>query len=359
MTERSLGGMEIAGRQIGPGHPCYIIAEAGSNHNGSFELALALVDAAADARCDAVKFQLFRAEDLVVPASPHAEYLDRSLGERTIFEHFKHAELDRSWVPAIAERCRARGIAFVATPFDLDAIDLLVSHEVSSPVLKMASCELWHDPLLRHAARTRLPLLLSTGMATIEDVADAVGAVREEQGGPICILQCTVRYPAPAESVNLRAMATMSDRFGVPVGLSDHTEGRWAAVASVALGASVIEKHFTLARTLPGPDHVFAIEPNELSAMVREIRATEAALGDGVKVRHPVEEEIYLLSRRNLVARRDLQPGDIVTDDDLVVLRSPLGIEPKRQREVVGRPVVEKVRAGTPMQWSHLGTRSP
>jgi sialic acid synthase SpsE len=346
----------IGTREVGPDRPCYLIAEAGSNHNGSLRMALELIDVAASTGCDAVKFQVFRADDLVVADSPKADYLGESLGARSIYEHFQDAAMDRTWLPELAAACRARGIDFLATPFDVDAVDALVAADVDAPAIKIASSELWHTPLLQHAARTGRPIILSTGMATLADVHEAVDTIHAAAPDtPVCLLHCTVKYPAPAETVNLRAMATMRADLGLPVGLSDHTRGTWAAVAAVSLGAVVVEKHFTLSRTLPGPDHVFALEPAELERLAADVRSTESAMGDGSKVRQPEEEEIYVIGRRNLVAARDLPAGHRVAAGDLLTLRSPLGIEPGAEPKVVGRELVTAVRAGAPLQWADLG----
>lgn len=357
--ERSLAPvLDIGGRPVGKGHPCYIVAEAGSNHDGELGQALALIDAAADARCDAVKFQVFRPEDLVTRTAPHARYLEGTIPEgRSIFDLFATTAMDRSWLPRLAAHSRTRRIHFLATPFDLEAIDLLVAHGVEVPAIKNASAELWHLPLIRRAAATGRPLLISTGMGDLDDVADAVGAAMDAGATEIALMQCTVRYPAPAEDMNLTAMAALRTRFGTPVGLSDHSLGTWAPIAAVALGANIVEKHFTLSRALPGPDHAFAIEPGELAQMVRDIRATEASLGDGRKVRRPIEEEIYAISRRNLVTARPLRRGDMLAAADLAVLRSALGIAPKHFDELVGRRVTRDIAAGIPLAWDDLEPR--
>src|SRR5262249_54734623 len=284
MRRRS-AAIDIGGRAVGPGAPCYVIAEAGSNHDGRLAQAMALIDAAAAAGCDAVKFQVFRPQDLMTPHGPRARYLDGLLGERSLYELFASTAIDRTWLPRLAAHCRMRRIHFLATPFDRDAVDRLIAPGVNVPAIKNASSELWHLPLIRHAARSGRPLLLSTGMATMADVEDASVAAPAAGASQLALFQCTVAYPPPAEAVNLRAMRTLVERFGVPVGLSDHSPGTWAAVAAVALGANLVEKHLTLSRALPGPDHPFALEPPELATMVADIRATEQALGDGRKIR--------------------------------------------------------------------------
>jgi N,N'-diacetyllegionaminate synthase len=345
----------VGDRTVGAGHPCYVIAEAGSNHNGRLDLALELIDAAADAGCDAVKFQVFRAEELMSPTGPRAAYLNGAMdADETLFELFSRAAMDRDWLPMLAEHARAAGVHFLATPFDLDAVERLVAPDVAVPALKLASSELWHLPLLAAAAAAGPPLIISTGMARLPDVDQALEAVRAAGGRQVCLLHCTVSYPTPAASVNLRAMETLANTYGTPVGLSDHTDGIWAAIAAAALGANVLEKHFTLSRTLDGPDHKFAIEPRELVDLVEAVRNTEVALGDGRKERNASEDEIYRLGRRNVVALRHLPSGHRVGSTDVAILRSPLGIAPADLDRVIGRRIQRDVVAGSPLQWEDL-----
>lgn len=352
--------LDLSGRRVGPGEPCYIIAEAGSNHDGVLAQAHSLIDAAAAAGCDAVKFQVFRPEELVSRTAPHAAYLRGMIGvEGTIFDLFTSMAIDRSWLPGLAAHARARSIHFLATPFDTEAVDTLVGEDVNVPALKNASAELWHLPLLRHAAETGRPLIISTGMADLDDVRDAVETAIAAGSKSLALLHCTVRYPAPAEGMNLRALTVLRETFGVPVGLSDHSEGGWAPIAAVTLGASIVEKHFTLSRKLRGPDHAFAMEPNELRDLVGAIRATEEGLGDGRKVRRECEEEIYAISRRNLVASTNLRRGDVLREHDLAILRSQLGLAPKHKAAAIGRRLVRDVPAGHPITWDDLEGTTP
>jgi sialic acid synthase SpsE len=346
--------IRLGARAVGPGHPCYVIAEAGSNHNGSLDLAHDLIDAAAAAGADAVKFQVFSAETLMVRDGPTATYLKEALGEQTLFELFQTTAVDRSWLPLLAARSGQRGIDFLATPFDVRAVEDLIATDVGVVAMKNASSELWHAPLLEALARTQLPLLLSTGMADIDDVDHAVAAFTAAGGRELCLLHCTVCYPAPSESLNLQAITTLRERYGAPVGLSDHSTETWAAVAAVTLGANVIEKHFTLDRSLPGPDHGFALEPHALAEMVADIRQVEAALGDGVKRRQPSEEDIFLIGRRNLVMRHAAAAGDTISRDDLDVLRSPLGLSAFDLSSVVGHRLTRSVQEGDTLRWEDL-----
>lgn len=344
--------VNIDGRLVGPGQPTYVIAEAGSNHDGDLSLARELIAAAVDAGCDAVKFQVFRAEKLMVRGGPTAAYLEDRVGDGGLFKLFQKMAIDRDWLPELASVCAREGIHFLATPFDAAAVAELA--DAGSPALKNASSELWHLPLIETQARTGLPLIMSTGMASLEDVRSAVRTATGAGATGICLLQCTVSYPTPAHQVNLAAIETLRAEFGCPVGLSDHTTGIWAPIAAVARGSDLIEKHITLDRGRDGPDHQFAIEPTELREMVSGIRQAEVAIGSGVKERLPVEEEIYRLGRRNLVLVRDLPAGHVLGPDDLDVLRSPLGIAPARRDEVLGRALVTAVRAYETLQEEHL-----
>ena len=345
----------IGGRKVGPGCPTYVIAEAGSNHYGDLDVARRLIDAAAIAGCDAVKFQVFHPATLMSPTGQRASYLDRHLGGHTsLFELFESTAMDRDWLPLLAKHARERGIHLLATPFDVAAVAVLAGPDVAVPAMKNASSELWDLALVECEARTGLPLILSTGMAAIEDVEDAVQAATGMGARSICLLHCTVSYPTPAHAVNLRAMATLREHFGTPVGLSDHTLGIWASIAAVALGADLVEKHITLSRDNDGPDDAVSLEPTELNEMVARLRDTEASFGDGQKVRLEIEEEIFRIGRRNIVAVSDLRSGDRLESTSVAVLRSSLGIAPKYLNRVIGRTLAHDVRAGDPLTWSDL-----
>ena len=261
----------IGERQIGEGAPCFLIAEAGVNHNGDPEQARRLVDAAADAGSDAVKFQTFRSEHLASPQAPKADYQHRSTdaGESQL-DMLRRLELPRSAYPVLQARCAERGILFLSSAFDEADADFLA--QLGAPAIKIPSGELTNLPFLAHAARRGLPLIVSTGMAALREVEEAVAAIREAGGRGLVLLHCVSRYPAPAAHANLRAMRTLADAFGVPVGFSDHTPGIAVAVAAAALGAHVIEKHLTLDRSLPGPDHSSSLDPREFRALVEHCR---------------------------------------------------------------------------------------
>ena len=263
--------------------PVFIIAEAGVNHNGSLDLALSLIDAAKAAGADAVKFQTFRADNLATATAHKAAYQERSTSnEETQFQMLKRLELDAEAHHRLIEHCRVVGIQFLSSPFDIESADLLEQMDVS--LYKIPSGEITNLPYLRHIGRKGKPVILSTGMSTLVEVEEGVQALRESGVKDITLLHCVTEYPAPFDEINLRAMHTLHTAFGLPVGYSDHTPGTEIAIAAVALGAVVIEKHFTLDRNLPGPDHAASLEPSELKQMVSAIRHVESALGDGIKV---------------------------------------------------------------------------
>lgn len=339
--------LRIAGRPVGPNHPCFIIAEAGSNHDGKLEQALLLVDAAAAAKADAVKFQTFRARTMYPRASGPVEYLE-SLGITTpIYDLIEGMEMPEGWIPRLAEHAAQRGIVFLSTAFDEETADLL---EPFVPAFKVASYELTHIPLVRHIARKRRPMIISTGGATIAEAREAVAAIRAEGNEQIVVLQCTARYPAPLESIDVSALARLRSELGVLVGLSDHSrEPLPAPLAAVALGACVIEKHFTLDRTLSGPDHSFAIEPGELADLVRGIRDVERALGSPEKRVRDVERELVDY-RRGIFTLRPVTAGTRLTREDVAVLRRAgrpdLGLHPRDLPDVLRKRATRDLDEG-------------
>lgn len=323
--------MAIGERLIGENEPPLVIAEAGVNHNGDPALSLALVDAAADAGADAVKFQTFSANALAVADAPQAAYQRERAGAASQRAMLAALELPRSALEEASAHARERGLIFLSTPFDVESLELLV--ELGVPAIKIGSGDLTNLILVRAAAATGLPLLLSTGMANLEEI----GAILDDIGdAEIALLQCTSAYPAPIEDANLRAIATLRDAFGRPVGYSDHTQGFTAAIAAVALGASIIEKHFTLDRSMDGPDHEVSLEPAELAAMVRSARDAHVALGDGAKAARPVEADARRVVRRSLVAARALPAGHRLAEADLAAKRPATGISPLQLDRVVG-----------------------
>jgi N,N'-diacetyllegionaminate synthase len=315
-----------------------IIAEAGVNHNGDLQLAHRLVDAAAAAGADRVKFQTFSADRLVTTRAAKAPYQVRATGgDESQHAMLRRLELSRGVHVELIEHCRRRGIEFFSTGFDAASVDLLV--ELGATCFKIPSGEITNLPYLRHVGRYGKPVILSTGMSSLGEIEAAL-AVLEQSGtrrDQITVLHCTTEYPAPMVEVNLRAMLTIRDAFGVAVGYSDHTPGIEVAIAAVALGASVIEKHFTLDRSLPGPDHKASLEPAELSAMVSAIRNIERALGDGIKRLTESEAKNRPIARKSLVAARPIRAGEVFTEANLTVKRPGSGVSPMCWDQVLGR----------------------
>lgn len=337
----------------------FVIAEAGVNHNGSEELALQLVDVAARCGADAVKFQTFKADKLVRRGAAKAAYQEAATGSGDQHSMLLKLEMSEALHHRLFERCAERGIEFMSTPFDSEAADFLVG--LGMRRIKIPSGEITNHPFLRHLARKDRPLILSTGMATLEEILDATAVIRAERqrlglAAPLesmlTILHCTSNYPAAVDDVNLRAMGTIAAAVGVPVGYSDHTLGLTVSTAAVALGASVIEKHFTLDSSLPGPDHKASLAPEELAALVGQIRAVERALGSPEKRPTEAEGPVRELVRRSATSARDLKAGVPVSVDDLCLLRPGTGIPPRDYEAVHGRVPAHDVPAGTTLQWS-------
>jgi len=345
----------IAGRPVGPGHPCYVIAEAGSNHNRDLDTAYQLIDAAAAAGADAVKFQTYTAEGLYSRRTPDMRYLkDQGLvGEHeSVFDLIKRIEMPWEWHADLARHAAEAGITFFSTPFDESAVDLL--EEVGVPAYKIASYEVNHLPLIERAARTGKPLLVSTGMASLGDIERALDTANAAGGQDVLLMHCAINYPPRFDDLNLRAISTLAASFRVPIGWSDHTMGHTADVVAVTLGACAVEKHFTLSRDQPGPDHPFALEPDELRDMVRAIRDTEVALGSSVKRVTDAEAEMYRLGRRSLVAARSIPAGGELTRDDLAVKRPGFGIPVHAIDEVVGRHAAHDLDFDQVLTWDDL-----
>ena len=345
--------IHIDSRKIGWGEPVFIIAEAGVNHNGDLQTAEKMVDVAAEAGADAVKFQTFRADEVVSEAAPKARYQIENTGEGgSQLEMLKRLELSPDAHRKLIERCHARGIMFLSTPFDFPSADLL--ERLSVPAYKVPSGEITNWPFLEHIASKGKPVILSTGMSDLNEVEQAVKVLRAAGCSELLILHATSSYPATAASSNLRAMQTLSDSFHTPIGLSDHTIGIEVALAATALGACILEKHFTLDRSLPGPDHKASLEPAELRSLVRGIRAVESALGDGRKQPTPSEEDVRRVARRSIVARRTIPTGTLIARDFLAYKRPGTGIPPSRLGDVVGRRTARTIPADTLIRFEDL-----
>jgi N,N'-diacetyllegionaminate synthase len=340
----------VGPRNIGPNQPCFVIAEAGVNHNGSPERALRLVDAAVRAGADAVKFQTFIAEQVVSPTAPKAAYQRETTGiGESQLEMVKKLEFPPHVFGDIQHYCQSVGILFLSTPFEESSADLLEALAV--PAFKIPSGEITNYPFLEHVARKRRPMIVSTGMADLDEVKAAVELIRNCGNHELILLHCVSSYPANPATVNLRAMQTLAREFRVPVGFSDHTLGIEVPLAAVALGATVIEKHLTLDKTLPGPDHRASLNPEEFAAMVRGIRLVESTLGDGCKRPSPEELDTAFVARKSLVSTRALTRGTILTEDAIAIRRPGTGLPPAMRSQLIGRRLSHDVQAGEVFSW--------
>jgi len=328
--------VKIPGRLVGEGQPCFIIAEAGVNHNGDIKLAKKLIDIAREAGADAIKFQTFKADTLVTKSAAKARYQKETTGAaESQLEMIKKLELTEKDFYELYDYARKKGIIFLSSPFDKRSVDLL--DKLGVPAFKIPSGEITNFPLLKHIARKKKPIILSTGMSTLGEIEEALEALGEEGVEEIILLHCVSCYPAKVEDMNLKVMNTLRYAFGLPVGLSDHTVGITIPIAAVALGACVIEKHFTLDKSLPGPDHRASLEPDELKQMIKAIRDVEKAMGSGIKIPTAAEEENKKLARRSLVAKVDIAKGAVITEEMLDLKRPGGGIEPKYMNMIIGR----------------------
>jgi N-acetylneuraminate synthase/N,N'-diacetyllegionaminate synthase len=341
-----LRDIRIGERSLAYGLP-YLVAEAGVNHDGDLTTALEMVDLAADVGVDAVKFQMFGSDDLVRIDAPSAAYQGRAKSQHQLLTDL---QLDQTDLAKLAEHARHRGIEFLCTPFSVGALRFLVD-ELDVVAIKLSSGDLTYSELLRVAAATGLPILLSTGMATMDEIQRALDDLR---AGTVVLLQCVSQYPAPTGEANLRTLATLQELTGAPVGFSDHSSDTAPSIAAVALGARLIERHFTLDRNRPGPDHRASLDPADLRRWVADVAAAHAALGDGVKSPQPSEIETRFVARRSLVAGRDLLVGETVMAADLLALRPADGISPQEVDRVVGRTMRRAVDRGRPLRWDDL-----
>lgn len=338
--------IDIGGRPIGNGHACFIIAEAGVNHNGDMEMARRLVDVAVESDADAVKFQTFKADRLVTECAPKADYqLETTDAGESHYQMLRRLELSSGAHDELVHYCHRRKIVFLSTPFDEESADALETLGV--PAFKISSGEITNLPFLEHVARKAKPMIISTGMSTLEEVEAAVKVVFKAGNRNLVLLHCVTDYPADPRDANLRAMDTMAEAFGVPVGFSDHTPGIEVALAAVARGACVLEKHFTLDCSLPGPDHRASLEPDDLARLVKGIRTVEAALGHGRKEPAESEAKIAAAARKSIVAARDIPAGTPLTAELLSFKRPGTGLPPSRLRELVGRVTAKAIAADT------------
>jgi pseudaminic acid synthase len=333
---------------VGPGHKPFIIAEMSGNHNQSLERALAIVDAAADAGADAIKLQTYTADTMTLPGAFTIEDENSLWKGRELYDLYKEAYTPWEWHRPIFERAKERGILAFSSPFDETAVDFL--EELGAPAYKVASFENTDHPLIRKVASIGNPVIISTGAATVSELDEAVRVLRESGCQQFIMLKCTSTYPSTPANTNLRTIPHMRELFGVQVGLSDHTMGVGAAVAAVALGATVIEKHFTLSRAEGGVDSAFSLEPAELRALVEESERAWQALGH---VQYGVQraEEKSRLFKRSVYVARDIKAGEVFTKENIRVIRPGLGLAPKYYEELMGKPVKQDLKVGTPLNW--------
>lgn len=321
----------------------FIIAEAGVNHNGSVEIAKKLIDAAALAGADAVKFQTFKAENLVCKDAKKAEYQMETTNQReSQFDMLKKLELTQDMHEQLMDYCKNKNIMFLSTPFDIESLQYLVLCGVE--IIKIPSGEITNYPFLREAGKTGKRIILSSGMSTLEEVRNAVQVVKDSGSKEITVLHCNTEYPTPYADVNLKAMLTIQNELGIPVGYSDHTQGIEVPIAAAALGATVIEKHFTLDKNMDGPDHRASLEPDELQAMVMAIRNIEVALGNGKKEPSESEKKNISVARKSIVAKCDIKAGDVFTEDNLTTKRPGTGISPMRWNEIINQKALKSYK---------------
>ncbi len=342
--------VKIADRLIGNSEPCFIIAEAGVNHNGNINLAKKLIDVAKEAGADAVKFQTFKAEELLTKTAGKAKHIE---GELSFFEMVKRLELGKKELQQIAEHAKRKGIIFLSTPTGEESVDLL--SDLGVPAYKIASGDITNIPLLRYVAREKLPIILSTGMANLGEIEEALNAIYASGNKEVILLHCVASYPTPLEEVNLRVIETLKQAFQVPVGFSDHTVSTVVPIVAVVLGASIIEKHFTLDKNLPGPDHKASASPDELRQIVHGIREFELASGSPIKKATKSEESTKLAFRRSIVARTHIPKGTKIKAPMLSFKRPAGGVSPQYVDSVIGKEAKSDIEPDQIIKWDMLG----
>jgi len=340
---------------------CFIIAEAGVNHNGSRELALELVDIAAEAGADAVKFQTFKADKLVRKGAEKADYQKKATGNGDQHSMLQKLEMSEKLHQELIERCELRSIEFMSTAFDEEALNFLLAHDMKR--IKIPSGEITNHAFIRFIASKNVPIIMSTGMATIDEIEEAKLVIKDERDscgfkdnleGILTILHCTSNYPAMPEDVNLRAMNTIAEVTGMPIGYSDHTLGIAVSTGAAAMGALVIEKHFSKSRDLPGPDHKASLEPSELTELVKNIRVISKALGSTNKAPTESELPVRQLVRRSVTVDQNIKAGQLITKEDVVLMRPGTGILPKQLNDVIGMTAARDIQAGETLNWSDI-----
>lgn len=350
MMDMSETSIEIDGRRIGDGHPTYVIAEVSANHNQSIEEARELVRIAARCGADAVKLQTYTPDTMTIDCDKDCFMVGKgTIWEgRRLYELYGEAQTPWEWLPELQQTAREEEITLFSTPFDSSSVEFLERHKV--PAYKIASFEMTDHPLLEAVATTGKPVILSTGMGTLREIAEAVEVLRGAGCEQIALLKCTSAYPAAPEEANLAQIPHMKQSFRVPVGLSDHTMGSTVSTLAVSLGASIVEKHFTQSRSVPGPDSAFSLEPSELEELVQAVRVAEKAVGRVAYTRSE-KEESSLVFRRSLFAVEAIEAGSLFTDTNVRVIRPGFGLEPKHLKNVIGRWAACRIERGTPLSW--------
>lgn len=354
MNDGGTGSIEINGRRIGPGQPVYVIAEMSGNHNQSFDEAVRIVEAAKTAGADAVKLQTYTPDTITMDGDhPAFKVPDGTLWTgKTLYQLYGEAYTPWDWQPRLKEIANRLGMDLFSSPFDFTAVDFL--EKMGVPAYKVASFEMLDLPLVQYMARTGKPMIMSTGMSSVEEIQEAVDAAHAAGCRQLVLLKCTSAYPAPPEEMNISAIPFMAKRFGTAVGLSDHTLTNDSAVAAVALGACVIEKHFTLSRAQPGPDNAFSLEPHEFRSLVQSVRVVEKALGEP-RFAATAHEAGNLQFRRSLFVTEDVRAGEAFTERNVRSIRPGVGLPPRHYHEVLGRQAARDVRRGTPLSWDLVG----
>lgn len=344
--------IKIGNRLVGDGEPTYVIAEVGSNHDGSLAQAKKMIDYAKEMGADAAKFQSFLAEKIISKTGFEKKTSFQAKWPKPVWQVYKAAELPREWHKILAGYCKKKGIHFLSSSWDKEAVNLL--EELGVPAFKIGSGDITNMPLLKYTAEKGRPIILSAGASTLDEVREAVDVIKSAENNDIILLQCVVNYPSPVEDANIRAMVTLKDTFGYPVGYSDHTLDDLVPLGAVALGACVIEKHFTFDRSRPGPDHPYAMEVPEFSLMVKKIRLMERVLGSPIKQLASSEEETVILQRRSLFAKVDIPAGTVITPSMIEILRPAVGLEPKYFDTVVGKKSKVDIKQYEPITWDKI-----
>lgn len=345
--------IKIGNRPVGPGHPTYIIAELSANHGQDFDLTVRTIQAMKESGADAVKVQTYTADTMTIASEKPPFIIEGGTlwDGRTLHDLYQEAYMPWEWQPKLKQIANDLGMDFFSSPFDTTAVDFLEAMNV--PMHKVASFELVDIPLLQKIAATRKPVIMSIGMATLEEVEEAVKTLREAGSGPLIMLKCTSAYPADPAEMNLRTMRDMAERFSVPIGLSDHTLGHTVPVAAVALGACVVEKHFVLSRTQPGPDSSFSMEPQDFRAMVDAIRIVEKAMGR-VSYEPSAKDHKMRAFRRSLFVAADMKAGEVFTEKNLRSVRPANGLHTRHLSSLIGKKAAADLQLGTPLKWEHV-----